>query len=97
MDQHDTKQLDTLSEDLRKPWDASCASSVEPELRQCAVTILKRTAEDSSQVDSTRILNKLSTLYSGHVAVPALTDSFESLADVELTPEQTEFLSLGIN
>ena len=69
----------------------------EPQLKSSVISALERTIENTDAVTKTRTCKKLNNLYGGHVFIKKNTNSFVNLSDYNPTPEECEFLNLGIN
>ena len=52
---------------------------------------------DHDEVAKSRVFKKLSHLYKGDICTPNEAQGFVNLSSVQLTPDQEEFLNLGVN
>ena len=68
-------------------------SDLKHKINESISTILS----DHAELAKSRILKKLSHLYKGDITVPKATQGFINLSSVQLSPEQVEFLNLGLN
>ena len=89
--------IKNLKSQLELERDKYVNLDISPDLRVQTDECLDRILSEYDEVVKTRIIKKLSHLYKGPVALPANPAGFVNLSSVQLTPEQEEFLNLGLN
>ena len=86
-----------LTEDVAKCRTDFDGLPVDAELKARLDQALSAILHDHDELARTRILKKLSHLYKGDIFVPQGSRGFVNLSSVQLSPDQEEFLNLGIN
>ena len=99
-----TEQLSRKKELLKKQSDevlrhraAFDDLCIDDELKRKIHDSLSAILRDHDELARNRVLKKLTHLYKGDIAVPENDQGFLNLSSTQLTPDQEEFLNLGIN
>ena len=91
------EHLTKLTEDVAKCRADFDQLDVNPEAKRKISDCLSAILSDHVELARSRVLKKLSDLYKGDICIPKEAKGFVNLSSVRLSPEQEEFLNLGLN